>query len=580
LLLFLLCFPLFQLHQTVVVTGTFEPLAIEEIDRAVRVLPVRDNRALLNALVDVLRLDPALDVQARAPGGVQNDLSIRGAGYGQTLVLLNGQRLNNVQSGHHNMDIPVPLDSVARVEVLRGSGSTLYGSDAVGGVINIITEPPEGPELRLRAAVGNFGVNQQSGSLAGTHRGISQQLSFSRDFSSGFRADRDYRNLSLGSNTAWRGGGLTLAYSDRPFGADQFYGNFNSWENTKTWFASVHQNLGERTTSSFAYRRHSDLFVLYRDRPEVFANHHSDHSYQAAVRRSQELATRGTVYFGVEALHEAVRSNNLGNHERSRGAAYAAVDFRALRRFSLSLSAREELYRRFSATFNPTVSGGFWVSPKLKLRASASRAFRVPGYTDLYYHDPGNLGSPGLRPERAWTYETGTEWSPHSKARAELTVFHRRQRDGIDYQRNAPGEIWRALNIQNLNFTGVEAGLHLSPAARQTLDFRYSALRARVDTVPVGFTKYTFNQPSHSGVAAWQTSLRGRWMVRSRLGVLLRRGRNPYALWDFYAGSGSGRLRPFLQFANLSGTRYEEILGVAMPGRSALAGVELVFRRP
>ena len=97
-----------------VVTGTFEPLSLDEIARAIRVLPARENGLVLNTLVDLLRLDPSLDLQARAPDGVQTDLSIRGSTFGQTLVLLNGQRLNDVQSGHHNMDIPVPLDSVSR----------------------------------------------------------------------------------------------------------------------------------------------------------------------------------------------------------------------------------------------------------------------------------------------------------------------------------------------------------------------------------------------------------------------------------------------------------------------------------
>src|SRR5450432_3664828 len=152
--------------QTVVVTGTFEPLTLEEIDRSIRVLPARSQALVLNSLADLLRLDPSIDLQERSPDGVQTDVSIRGASFGQTLVLLNGQRLNDAQSGHHNMDIPVPLDSVARVEVMLGTGSTLYGSDAVGGVVNIITEPPEGLELRLRTAVGNFGTNQQRGSIA------------------------------------------------------------------------------------------------------------------------------------------------------------------------------------------------------------------------------------------------------------------------------------------------------------------------------------------------------------------------------------------------------------------------------
>src|SRR5689334_163291 len=126
-------------HDTVVVTGTYEPLTLEEIDRAIRILPVRTQSLVMNIIVDALRLDPSLDVASRAPDGVQADLSIRGSSFGQTLILLNGIRLNDAQSGHHNMDIPIPLESIDRIEVMRGSGSAMYGSDAVAGVVNIIT---------------------------------------------------------------------------------------------------------------------------------------------------------------------------------------------------------------------------------------------------------------------------------------------------------------------------------------------------------------------------------------------------------------------------------------------------------
>ena len=558
-------------------------MSLEEIDRAIRVLPARSQALLLNSLVDLLRLDPSLDLKARAPNGVQGDLSIRGGSFGQTLVLLNGLRLNDVQSGHHNMDIPVPLDSVARVEVMRGSGSSLYGSDAVGGVVNIITEPPPDTELRLRTAVGNFGINQQQASLGISGKRLSEQLSFARDFSSGFQPDRDYRNLEFASTTRLVTsvglGNITLAYMDHPFGADQFYGNFNSWENTKTWFAGLNQAMGEKTTVSGSYRRHSDLFVLYRDRPEVFTNHHSDESWQAAIRRREEVSKSGTMYYGVETLHESVVSNNLGEHSRSRAAAYAAMDVRALRRFSLTVSAREEVYRNFSAALTPTIAGGLWLGQRLKLRASSSRAFRVPSYTDLYYHDPGNVGNPDLRPERAWTYEAGLDWMPSAKVRGELTLFERRERDGIDYYRTSPLDIWRALNINSLTFKGLEASLRLMPSAVHTIDFRYTGLHGSQDTVPSGFTKYTFNYPSHSAVAAWQASPRGNFVFRTRVGVVDRRARDRYALCEVYAALPHGAVHPFLQVSNVSNTSYQEIQGVPMPGRTIMGGVEWVLRK-
>jgi iron complex outermembrane receptor protein len=572
-----------QQAQTVVVTGTFEPLTLEEIDRSIRVLPARSQTLVLNSLVDLLRLDPSIDLEERAPGGVQTDISIRGATFGQTLVLLNGQRLNDVQSGHHNMDIPVPLEAVSRVEVLRGSGSTMYGSDAVGGVINVITDPPPGYEFRMRTAVGNQGINQQQASVAFGNRKFSEQLSFARAFSSGFEPDRDYRNLQFASTTrlvtSLGTSTVTAAYMDHPFGADQFYGNFNSWEDTKTWFGGFQQQFGAGTTASFSFRRHSDLFVLYRDRPEDFANHTSDESYQAALRRRQEISSTITLFYGVEALQESIVSNNIGYHSRSREAAYTDLDLRALKRFSLSISAREEVYDSSSTALSPTISGAMWLSRKLKFRASGSKAFRIPSYTELYYHDPGNVGNPNLKPESAWTYEAGLDWIPSAKVRGDVTVFQRRLRDGIDYYRLSPTDIFQALNIQNLKFTGVEAALHMTPSRWQAIDFRYTWLEGKQDTIPVGDTKYTFNYPTNSGVLSWQMNPKGNFVLRTRVGVLEQKSRDPYVLWDLYAAISRGKVHPFLQFSNLTNTSYQEIPGVAMPSRTVMGGVDVLFRK-
>ncbi|MBS1854167.1 MAG: TonB-dependent receptor [Acidobacteria bacterium] len=553
------------------------------MDRAIRVLPVRTQSLVLNTLADVLRLDPSLDLQERAPDGVQADLSIRGSTYGQTLILLNGQRLSDAQSGHHNMDIPVPLESIDRIEVMRGSGSAIYGSDAVAGVVNIITAPPDATELRLRTALGSDGINQQRASLGLAGRKLSEQLSFSRDFSSGFATDRDYRNLDFASVTRMVSslgtGTLNLGYMDHPFGADQFYGNFPSWEDTKTWFAGFQQALGLDTTVSFAYRRHSDLFVLFRDQPQIFTNHHSDESWQAALRRRHEMSAGTTVYYGVEGVHESIVSNNLGDHARSRAAAYGALDLRAWKRFSLNISAREEFYRKWSAAFTPSVSGGVWVSPVLKVRASVSRAFRVPSYTELYYQDPANAGSPFLRPERAWSYETGFDWQPSQRMSGELTLFTRRERDGIDFYRPDPTSIYRALNIQNLNFRGLEASIRYAPSRTNTFDLRYTELHGQQDTIPDGQTKYTFNYPVNSGVFAWLVTPRSNFMLRTRVGVLDRRARDPYALCEVYAAMPNGKVHPFLQVSNLANTSYQEVLGVPMPGRTIIGGVEVVLRK-
>jgi iron complex outermembrane receptor protein len=566
-------------RDVVVVTGTFEPVALEELDRSLTVIDTSGQQQLLaNTLADFLKLDPSVDLRQRGPNLIQGDVSIRGGTFGQTLVLLDGLRLNDVQSGHHNLNLPAPLEIFDRVEILRGSGSAFHGSDAVGGAVNFISRTPEAPEVVLRGGAGNFGANQQRATVAFGRPAWSQLFSASRDFSSGFRENRDYRHTALASKTSfdtrWGKSSLLLAHADRPFGADRFYGNFNSWERTRTWFAGARQTLGERTELSFAFRRHTDLFVLYRDRPEAFTNRHASEAWQGAVRRHERLGASARLHYGLETIHESIASNNLGSHSRARGAGFVAADVRALGRFSFTVGAREEVYRGFRGQFSPTASAGVWLSSRLKVRGAVGRAFRLPSFTDLYYHDPANRGSPDLRPESAWSYEGGIDFRPAGALVAELTVFQRRERDGIDYVRRSPDDIWRATNIQRLRFTGVEAGLALRPGRRQRVELRYTALSGAQDALQDVVSRYVFNYPRHSGVASWGTEIGG-VAFRSRLGAFERYQRDPYAVWDLYAARSRGRLRPFLQLTNLTATVYEEILGVPMPGRGILGGVEI-----
>jgi iron complex outermembrane recepter protein len=237
------------------------------------------------------------------------------------------------------------------------------------------------------------------------------------------------------------------------------------------------------------------------------------------------------------------------------------------------------VYRDFSAEFCPTAAGGYWFSPHLKLRASVSRGFRVPSYTELYYEDPANIGNPNLRPERAWTYETGLDWNPGNHWHGDLTVFERRERDDIDYYRASPADLWQAVNIDALNFTGISSGLRYAISTAQSLDFRYSWLQGNENTIPIGETKYAFYYPMHSGVAAWQAALPSHFTLRARLGVIDRRAEGTYALLDFDAAYTRGMVHPFVRLSNLTNTSYEEVQSVVMPGRAIIGGVELVLRR-
>ncbi|MGA2963833.1 MAG: TonB-dependent receptor [Candidatus Korobacteraceae bacterium] len=600
--------------EEVVVTGTYEPVAVMDADRDVTLLEVHDTRALYPSLVDILRLDPAVDLEERAPNGVQLDLSIRGASFGQTLVLVDGLRMNDAQTGHHNLDSPMPYQSIDRIEVLHGSGSTMYGSDAIGGVVNFITAPPVATEVRAGSAFGNFGTNQQFGSAAVATKRWTEQASFGRDFSTGFTTDRDYRALTGSSEThAGTSLGATtvlLAGGDKPFGANQFYGPYPSWERTKSWFAGASQELGANTQVQFGYRRHTDLFELFRDNPALYTNDHVTDSWQAAIRRHNDLGRKLNVFYGMEAYRDTIDSNNfsplgeapaLGHHERNRGGIYANLDWKPVERLSLSVGAREEYYSNGHGVFTPTIAGGYRLSERLKLRGSVGRAFRLPTYTDLYYNDPATVGNAGLQPETAWSYDGGLEWTIARRLAGSVTVFRRDEKNDIDYvlvpndptdlaaplnlvprtctTPTSPGCIYQARNLQALSFTGVEAAVRWQVNGANQVSFSYAALTGAQQALNGLLSRYLFNYPVNNASMQWQSRLPGKIQLRTRVGVVERYNNDAYALWDVAVTRQFRRVRPFLQLSNLANTSYQEIAGVAMPGRSILGGVEVVLSR-
>ncbi len=571
------------LKETVVVTGTYTPTPLEDVDRSVDVIDAKDAPLLFNNWVNLVQLDPSIDLQERAPGDVQTDLTIRGSTFGQTLVMVDGLRMNDVQSGHHNMDLPLPTAAISRIEVLRGAGSTLYGSDAMAGSINLITAPASYSELRLGSAIGNFGINQETGSAGLLHGRWNESLDVERDFSSGFRPDRDYRSLTIfsdgGMQTALGASRLLLAYGDKPFGADQFYGNFDSWERTKSWFAGFKQDLGKKTEFDFAFRRHTDEFVLFREDPAAFENNHIDKSWQTALRRKEQLSPNLTFFYGGEGFHESIDSNNLGIHDRSHGAVYADFDVRAWRRFSFSLGAREEILSSSHGEFSPTIAAGVWLKAGLKLKGSVSRAFRLPTYTDLYYHDPATLGNPNLQSESAWDYEGGLVWDQGGHYKAEVTVFQRREHNDIDYVKANPADLWQAANIAQLNFTGVETSWGVRLPRDQGVNVSYTYLYGAQQALNGLLSEYIFNYPNNNAVVSWNGLLPGRFMARTRVGAVSRYARTPYGLWDVGVARQFNHVAAHLDLANITDTQYEEIPGVIMPGRSVVFGLELYFSK-
>jgi vitamin B12 transporter len=570
--------PVPSVKETVIVLGNAEPVSLGDSSRTVVAIDTQQRALAFQDVEEYLRTDASVDIQQRARAGVMADVSVRGASFEQTLVLLNGLRMDDVETSHFNLDVPGPLIAIGGLNILHGTGSTLYGSDAIGGVAGFLTWKPTASTLRLRSGAGSFRENQQAflGSYAGS-RG-SEVLAGSRDFSDGFIPDRDYRTEGA-SSESWipsRIGTTDLLFAgdDRAFGAAGFYGNYNSWERTKGWFASVTQDFNSHTEAAVAYRRHSDIFLLERDQPLGYKNQHIDDGFEGVVRDRREIAKDTTLLWGLEENTDQIRSTNLGNHGRDRGAGYAKGEWRLPGHSSISAGLREELFSGGHWMSSPMIAGALWLPHSLKLHGAAGYGFRIPTYVDLYYRDPATIGNPNLKPESAWNFEAGLDWFPIDNLAWTTTVFYSRQRNTIDYTRVSAADPWHASNLPSLSFTGVETALDWRLAHSQQFKASWTLLVGAQDALHGLQSEYVFNYPTNNGRLEWNWTSAHGILVDSRLSVVQRFRADPYPVWDNSVARAAGRIRPYLQMTNLSNTGYEEIVGVPMPGRSFVGGVE------
>jgi iron complex outermembrane receptor protein len=617
--------------ETMVVLGSATPVPLTESQRSVDVLLVQGQSLAAESAQDFLREDSSIFLEERGSGGGQADIVMRGGSFEQTLVLINGFRINDAQASHHNLDLPVPLDAIDSIQSLEGAGSSLHGVDALSGVVDFLTAAPDHDSLFLRAGEGSFQSNEET-LVGGATRGPwSGRVAAERVFSTGFTAtpgytaptytgtcspqqcqnDRDYRNMDA-SAESWIGSrlgvtDLLFASSDRSFGANQFYGAYNSWERTKGWFAAARQELGSKTVASFGYRRHTDDFVLWRNDPAGYENNHIDGSWQGSLRQTLTVRKDSVLLMGLEADGDSINSFNLSNlnpsgvversfalgiHARNRGAGYVDLDLRPTkRRWSLSIGAREEIFSGGArAAFSPELAGSLRVAKSLKLRASGGYGFRIPTYTDLYYSDPSTLGNAKLKPESAWTGDAGVDWAPSSKLMLSATGFYSQQHDTIDYVKSAtlpnpylpagcPANIWCADNLNGFGFSGVETRLTWIPKKSQTVRIAWTGVHGAQSALHGLQSEYVFNYPVQNIHASWSSALGRDFVLTNAVEIAQRYQQTVYPVWSATLTHDTGKLRPYLRFTNLSNTGYQEITGVNMPPRTIVGGVALQLGR-
>lgn len=415
------------------------------------------------SVADVIARALGVDLLARSPA--QADLSIRGSSFEQVLVLVDGVPVNDRQTGHFHLDIAVPLDAVERIEILRGPAAAVYGSSAVGGVVNVVTRRRVN-ELSARAQGGSFGAYALGVQAAGSVGGVSGRVGVERDAADGHRAGTDHvitqARFSLDAPVA---GGTVVAdagYAARDFGASEFYAPFNSYEETRTATASVAWRSRPARfviEPRVSYRRHGDDFILQRADPSFYHNMHTTNETDAELVARWQARPLLAIAAGGAANRSSIESNSLGDRTENKVAGFAEAALGDVAAGLVTLGLRLDHHSAFGPFFASSAAAGYRFSPGLRVRASAASGFRAPSWTERYYEDPANIGTPDLEVERFWTAEFGTELSAGPLS-LDMAAFVRHADDLIDWGRTAaePDTApWHTLNVEEAVFRGVEA---------------------------------------------------------------------------------------------------------------------------
>ena len=558
----------------------------------------------VRALPDVLTTIVGIDVRRRGLNGTQADIGIRGSDFNGTLILVDGQPATDPQSGHLSADFDVPLYAVERIEVLSGGGSSLWGSNAVGGVVNIVTRGAEmgRANMQCETRYGHGSNSLDAGGYRAAMRvseSISAAVDWFRTENSGFRDDTESASSLLRVSGRWDSGlgpvTLGLGSATRSYGAYAYYGTAypNQQESTRTRTATLSSTLalgGWTLMPSAFVRAHHDDFVLERTNPAFYENLHDTLAglFRAAARHA---LLGGTLAFGVEAGRETIASTNLGSHGRNHGAVFAELAHAwgdAEASGGLRGGLRADAYDGYGSRLSPYAGVSRKVLPRLTLRASFGTSFRVPSFTELYYVDPQNVGNPDLLPEKAWNVEAGASIVAGAVT-FDAAWFHRNATDVIDFVRSSESERWHARNVREAVTDGIEASLDWSRERPAFLtQFRVQAaytftdlasLSAAADGATQG--KYVLD-PLHvkwdvsAGIAlplqlAATSRLSyfsrpsfedGVWLVSARLS------------WQAYQGR---ILEFFVDAENLGNVRYEEVPGVPLPRRTLFGGFNLTW---
>jgi vitamin B12 transporter len=421
-----------RLYANPVSAAAFNVTVLEQAD--LQKLPV-------NNVIDALEYVSGIDVRKRGISGVQADVGIRGSTYEQTLVLLDGMRMNDPQTGHHNFDLPIAFEDIERIEIVKGPGAAQYGPSSNGGVINIVSRKEittdSGRSAKVNIQRGSYDYERYALSLAKTEGEYSQFLSGYHSAADTYIGDEaldsrqgqgSYRVVHQGEKTTTQ---VAFGYIEKDFGAYRFYvpAEAQSRESTSQRHGyGIHQYRfanGSQLEASLNWRNHFDF---YKYTPASTPSEHETEALQSRLTLSN-----GAFISGLEFNQENMDSNRDGRQARHFASAF--LNYKQLIGANVSLTGNLSYvdYDSQERFVLPVIGIDALLSENIEVYANAGQSVRTPTLNDLYLNMPGrDVGSEDLDLEKTNSAEIGARMNS-SAINIATSIFYKDTQNAIDF---------------------------------------------------------------------------------------------------------------------------------------------------
>jgi len=576
---------------SVLINSTRIDLPFAKNSRTITIISQEDiKKSATTNLAEVLQQVSGVDIRRRGTAGMQADLYIRGGSFDQTLLLVDGIKMDNAQTGHHTMNMALPIEVIERVEVIKGPAARVFGQNAFTGAVNIVTKKNMPDVVSAQVQVGSYKQLNAGVTIGSQLKNSSHIVHFSRNTSDGYRHNTDYDNqnyfIKSSFNTNQNPISLIASFQERKFGANGFYASstaIDQYEETQASLIAVSTELKKDNLTlkpKLYWNRNQDMYVFVRQDPSIYRNLHQTNKIGAAIDASYN-SNLGITGFGVDVAKVFLSSNNLGSRNRFMTTLFLEHRFSfANDKLDITPGVAVTYFSDFKMHAFPGLDIGYKLNGDLKIYGNIGYTYRVPTYTDLFYSSPAELGNENLDPEEAIAEELGIKFNKGS-FNLSFAAFNRDSRKLIDYVKENETDLWQATNIRNLNTKGIEFnavyGFKLG-SFNQNLKAGYTFLEDDLKAVSSNFSRYSINSLKHHATASLQTQFLKNLSQNIIYKYAERTVGESYAVVDASVNLTVKSLEFSLIANNIFNTEYTETNLVPMPKSNFLFGLKYNFK--